>query len=358
MIYFLVNNEQHYIDAKKHIEEACIKDVCFIIIKHRLSPEVVSNDGFSTWVINSPLTKRFGCFNIKSLIRTRNYIISGLQDISNEDTLFFYTEYELLNHYVCKSFYKLGCNTVLIEENGLGTYYLNKVDSSMFSKLSIPDFFRTVLPKFVFNCIDSVSFSFNGAIFHRLKDKYITSFIQYANISHTRNIKTSVVKCPKIYGTIEKAEKTDSLLFLSGDLYNFYMSVDEYIDFMESLFAKLNHQYKNIYFKFHPNEREPALRRRLISVLGNINVVEDPRPVELIVKTLPVNVIGSFMSSALVPLQRAGYKTEFYAHHWHSFSDFHILTLMYQALTELDDDAFQDKPRVSLKQYLEASCVS
>lgn len=355
MNYFLVNNDFHVIDALEHINRDDLTNVHFIIVNHRVNAESISRLvalGITYSIFPTPFQGRLNAFNLLLMLRIKIGIDKIVKKLSPEDRLIFYTEYELINHYVCKAFNQTNCQTVLVEEAGIATYALNKiVPSKGRFCLSLKHSLSLCTGRLVFRLFKSKMFMINKARFLRIEDKYISCMVYYRCVTHKRNIKTLYISAPSKHMSDLRSNKTknkNGLLFLNSDVYDFYMSKEEYFRYMKVLFIKLHDKYEKIFFKFHPKENDLNFRKELLSLIGHVEVIDSKAPAERVVDDLNVAVVGSFLSSSLLRLRERGYNIEFYAHYWSGFCDNELFKLMYDSLDEIECSSEEENKTLSV----------
>ena len=136
MIYFLVNNNFHLYDVKLHISNfKKQQDFSLIQIPHTLNPQKEDANFKKIFTYQTPFQGKKK-INFLYIHRLHNKIKSDLQNISEKDFLFFYTEYECLNHYIVKLFKEKGAKTFLIDQ-GIATYILLNCNSTSVYKLPL-----------------------------------------------------------------------------------------------------------------------------------------------------------------------------------------------------------------------------
>ncbi|EPJ2746837.1 polysialyltransferase family glycosyltransferase [Vibrio parahaemolyticus] len=348
MNYFILNNNFHMNDAIRHIRKHSIIDVCFICIPHAIDKSKIIKSGIPTIFFDSPLTKRMGTLNIFSLLRVIYDLRCKLHP-NADDKIFFYTEYELLNHAVIKRFKYFGATTILIEENGLASYAINKMASSSSRKNLILSRPKWLLPTIIFSGVKADCVISDREVFPLLKDSYIDKIAYYSNIKVNRKIPVFLVRSDEESVAKKNLEFSGSALFLSQDLYNFYMTKNEYFEYLEKVIYHLKKElgYNEIIFKLHPREVGNEIEREVKERFSELKFINSKDPVEDVIDNLKPSLIVSFASSALIPLSRQGWKVLFTI----SYTNIEcspILKEIQKSIKQFNDNDIEDKCLLSL----------
>lgn len=334
MFFFLINNNFHFDDALLHIENEHIPVdlVHFICIPHTLDMNRIKSYGYNYSLIVSPLIELQGFINVFSLFRTRLLVNDLCSRVCVSDTLFLYTEYELLNQLVIKKFHKLGANVFMIEENGLASYAVNKMASKSQSRLLVLNDIKFLLPAIVWGCTSSRMVESDGNVFPIGDDKALSGIIYYANVTVERNVK-------QVF--IEKRIKKDikvggDALYLNQDLYNFYMSKSDFLSYLDLVIAELLCEFSTVKFKFHPREVGTNIVTELMERYPDVDFIADNVPIEHYINSLKPKLIVSFNSSALINLRWQGWDVNFTFTKWPGYISSPMLLAIASSIDEMN----------------------
>lgn len=337
MIYFIVNNNLHYIWAGlifKEILEVNNKQE-FSLIKFLPSALTMSQDDnlYKNIYVSQGL---FGSFwqllNLKLEWRIKN----NLKRIAfkKNDILFLFTEYEISNHYLVKRAKQSGSRVYIIDE-GIGTYIINNYPH-LFKGSSLKQRIIDYAIRYLNGFCDSVRLTGNNTLyFPRLNDKYYDGYILFYNFPLRRNIPKIYLKFPTLKDKITNLNP-NSILILGEGLNDFYLTEREYIDSLLSVARAAVQSFKYVYFKFHHSEIKYLDRqefKRLRKELDNLKVkiidFDKPIAVENIISKLdyPPKFIVSYICTALFNLFAVGCEPIF-AYHLlkRKYADFEVLT--------------------------------
>ncbi|MFM5213312.1 polysialyltransferase family glycosyltransferase [Aeromonas hydrophila] len=334
MNYFLINNNFHLQDVIERIQHFSLNDVCLICVPHRLDMSAVDSSRIKYEIFESPLTHRGGCFNIFKILSVKNKVSNGLTP-THSDELYIYTEYELLNHFIVKHFKCAGAKVSLIEENGLATYALNKVAtrSNLHSfVLKRPKYF---LPALIFSDVSVQCYVSGRELFPILQDNWFDTVIYYSPISCNRGFIPTIESWKNNNVICDAATLAEKVLFLSQDLYNFYMSLDEYFDYLDKVHDDVLSKYKFIYFKFHPREMGGEAEKKVRSRYPHFLYIDNDTPIEAFINEISPDLTVSFFSSSLINLSRSGWRVCFTLSKWSGIRNNELLCAINDSLCEL-----------------------
>lgn len=305
MIYFLVNNNYHLIDVETHLDKLTGVDIGLIQVPHTLN--VIERDSrYKKITIFSKLVeKKSDYFNILKNRKIEESLNESL-DITHEDILFIYTEYELMNHKIIEHFYKSGAKIYIIEE-GLASYiqFYGKFKTKMKIKMYIKDF----LVKKIYRLKKTRVMLFNNHPFYVMEDKIFNGVCFYFDSKKEMNreikkilIKKDIKKIPDL--------KKQCVIFLNEDLYNFYENFGDYSRNLNSLLEKLNCNFEKVFFKFHPREYNMPDKLEKIKLIikkyDKIEIIDTKEPIEKIVAEIKPAYAVSYISVALLNLYFMG----------------------------------------------------
>ncbi|WP_434341254.1 polysialyltransferase family glycosyltransferase [Motilimonas cestriensis] len=338
MIYFVINNNFHFIDALNHVRSLDRKDVVFICIPHTLDMTVVKESGWSSIVFESPLVKRGGCFNVFHMLKIKRRINNELTFKVN-DAVFFYTEFELLNQYILKRASRNNSSCTLVEENGLATYAVNKLATPENLTRYVFERPRHIFFLLFFSLLKAMCVKTKSEILPVMEDLIISDVVYYQNVKVNRDVKVKIVKYnagPKKNSAIKKNESES--LYLSQDVYNFFMSIPEYLDHLDFVFREILKDFDVINFKFHPREVGTAIEDEIKKRFPFLHIISDNRPVEMLISDLSPALLVSFSSSALVPLKRQGWKVLFTMPYWKGHENDRLLIALAESMVEISQE--------------------
>ncbi len=214
MLYFLIHNNIHLIDAEEHLENLNGYETSLIKIPHRLT--IKPSNLFNT-VFEYPILfrRRRDYVNIKRIKSIHNKIQKDFTAVSSNDILIFYTEFELLSHHIIDLFKKKKATIIMIDE-GFPTYQslLN-----YHSELSIIDKILAYHLKYVLGYANTIITKLNNVIHFRLKDEMIDQVLLYNRVNVQRNLKCNLLKCKTyIYENIDEGK----IVFLNEPFYDHF----------------------------------------------------------------------------------------------------------------------------------------
>ena len=300
MIYFLINNNFHLIDAEKHLEDLKESKTALIKIPHKLT--ITSQHVFDREMeFPNLITNLKDHFNLLRIFSIHRKIRSELKNIQPNDILLFYTEYEFLTHYIINIFKKKKAKVILIEE-GFPTY----ITFSSLPDTNLPlkkKFLNTYL-KYILGYRYSKMVSLSDRPTSIIDDKQIDKILLYTKINIKRNIETGFLSTKQI---LFDSPREDTVLFLNEGLYGFYVSMEIYLDMIDDILKKLSSHFEHIYFKFHPREKDKdkILTETIIKKYPKTKIITDNTPVELMINEIGAKYITSFSSQTLLYLSNS-----------------------------------------------------
>ncbi|MCL1160664.1 alpha-2,8-polysialyltransferase family protein [Shewanella chilikensis] len=333
MNIFIINNKFHLLDIQRQVSSGMdINDIYIICIPHTISEFDLQTFGAMYSIVKSPMTSRFSKYNPFLVFFARrkiNRIINELANISLK--VFFYNEIELLNQYVVLQFKKFGAKTILIEENGLATYSLNKIGNKK-NKLLLrkPNWF---LPISLWGLNTSKYAESDGVVYPLLMDKNIDCTVYYNNVSCNRDIEVVYFIKKTFLGVNESGR--GSVLYLNQDLYNFFMTKNEYDIYIEQELNLMLSTYGTVYFKFHPREKDSNFESWFKHKYQGLSYIDSNEPVENIIKDIEPDVVRSFMSSSLLNLAMEGVVVHFSFENWSGYKRSPMLLAISDSLKEI-----------------------
>ncbi|NLR61863.1 hypothetical protein HGH93_27455 [Chitinophaga polysaccharea] len=312
MLYVLVNNNYHIDDFERyHVFSPNEKSV-LIRIPHTLNLEDPYTKKF-----NKVLTFQSPFRGIKSLLKYSKIIgtLSSVREAikpTAEDTLIFFTDFEILNQYIVSLFKNAGSKVIMLED-GMATVTVGNMTSHQLS-------FKDRLHKWGLKNIYGLRFvDFVGenklSLLPVIADHYVDAVGLSIKSPFKRNISVFQLKVKEqqVAGL-----KMDTVIFINQDIYNFIdISFDNYLAFLKNVFKELEMKFKTVYFKFHPRETEPfrAMVKEAASSFPAILFVDDFKtPVERQVEIFQPQYAVSFYSNSLRSLYFRGVEPFFLYH--------------------------------------------
>ena len=309
MIYFLVNNNFHLIDAEKHLVELDNYPCGLIKIPHQLTlkPSELFKQQFEFPQLISRLKDHFKIFRILSILKS---IRIKLKNINKGDVLIIYTEYEYLNHYVVKLFKKKGARIVIIEE-GIPTYI---------SFTTIPEPIKELKKKvliyylkIIIGIRKSTIVNINGIASSRMSDNQFEKILLYSDLKINRKIPMGLLQTKKI--TFDNLDD-NTVLYLNENIYDLHCTMEKYLEIIEIILENLTQQFEKVYFKFHPREKEFGVSecKKIINNYPKVSIIEEKTPVELMIEIIGAKSVVSFGAQTLLYLSNSNCKCIYIMH--------------------------------------------
>jgi Alpha-2,8-polysialyltransferase (POLYST) len=313
IIYFLVNNDYQYLEAKRLACElrAEGRNTALIAIPHTLSLRF-DHDLFEP-IITLPTPAHLPWRRAwLQYLGARSRLRAALPATS-EDTLLIFTEYELLNQLAAITFKERCASVYLIEDGGVGTYipftlkqhepYSWKNRLQQASIRAIPGLRRTQFTKF------------DGMLFPMLDDRYLDGICLYRRMAISRRVPVRLIARPTLLPVQTRAGR---VVFLNQPLYseNIQTEVD-YVAGLRQILGALCEGYPEVLFKFHPRESADARARITSLIFGAfpaLRVVEGSQPFEALLAELRPEAVASYNSTPLLNLTGTGVQPLFVYH--------------------------------------------
>ncbi len=313
MIYFLVNNDYQLLDARSHAHDLLQQgqDSSLIEVPHMLQ-ENNRSEGFRQLHAFAAPLKSHGWMGAWWCYFGAQRDVTRQLNPTAGDTLFLYTEYELLNHFIALRFKQAGARVFLLEDGGVGTYIPFSVPSQ--ERLTLKEHIVALMTRCLPNLHRTKFHKINGIVFPWMEDKHLDGLCTYRPLQIIRQLPVHVLRGP------ERARlKTipGRVLFLNERMYDDYQNATEYMHGLETIMRALTIGFGEVLFKFHPREKQPW-RGRITELLAtkfpSVRVVEDSRAAELLLADLQPEVLASYFSTALLSLQGTGVEPLFLFH--------------------------------------------
>jgi hypothetical protein len=300
MLYFLVNNNFHLIDAEEHLKVLKKFKTTLIKIPHQLT---ISSTYSFDLVVEFPvlIRKPKDYLNLPRIFKLHREIDNLFKDVKSVDTLIFYTEYELLSHYIVTLFKKKGAKVVLIEE-GIPTYltFTGKYDLSPSLKQKLLGYYL----RYVLGYSNSKMVRIDGWPVNILADSQIDQLLLYTDIKIRRNVPTALLELKKIDF---KQLNSNTALFLNEPMYKYFANFFEYLTIVEDILGNLSLKFEKVYFKFHPRETIEARNdiKKTIEKYPKVSVIDDNQPVEFMIESIGAKYVVSFAAQTLLYLSNS-----------------------------------------------------
>jgi hypothetical protein len=286
MIYFLVNNDYQLLDARRHLQQLREREIAATLIEvpHTLNT-VDRTAGFeAVMTFASPLTSHGWLAAWPRYFASARDVVRRLRP-DGRDTLLFYTEFELVNHFIALRFKARGAKTVLLEDGGFGTYLPFSIDAA--EPLGAKE--RLI-----------------AAMTRRLPDKTIDAVAMYRDVRIVRSIPTLLMhdaERPRIDPIPGK------VIFLNERMYDVYQTPEQYVNSLHRILAALIAGFDQVSFKFHPREQDDWTRRIraiLAVTYPSVRIIEERQSIEHLMAEERPEVLASYFSTTLLNLGTCG----------------------------------------------------
>lgn len=313
MIYFLVNNDYQYLEAERLACElrASSRRTALIAIPHTLTRAL--DQSLFEPIITLPTPAHLPWRRAwLQYLGARGRLRAALPAMS-EDTLFMFTEYELLNQIAAMTFKERCASVYLIEDGGVGTYipftlkqhepYSWKNRLLQASMRAIPGLRRTQFTKF------------DGMMFPMLDDRYLDGVCLYRRMAISRRVPVRLIARPTLLPVQTRAGR---VVFLNQPLYSENIQTEaDYAAGLRQILGALCAGYLEVLFKFHPRESTEARARitgQILDAFPALRVVEGNQPFEALLAELRPEAVASYNSTPLLNLTGTGVQPLFVYH--------------------------------------------
>lgn len=312
MVYFLVNNNYQLFEARKIAKTLCEngKKCALILVPHTLSVENIGEGFERVTIFESPSRLRWlwawgkyvkYYFTVRSILNPKK-----------QDTLFFFSEFELLNHLIAHRFAKEGAKAYLFEDGGVGTYILLAIDKRQ--PYSWKDYVRQVMIWLIPGMYRTHFTKFDSLLFPMLADDYLSGVCLYRNMEVKRKVRVMNVERPPFKSFMPCKGRA---VFLNQPLYSEgILPSQDYFKVLEEVVRALDVGFNEVYFKFHPREKLESrikISTFLLGVCPRIIFMDDA-PFEVFLHDIRPEVVASFNSTPLLNLGGSGAQPLFLFH--------------------------------------------
>lgn len=329
MIYFLVNNTFHLTHARKLADEIRDYQLGLIQVPYSLRP-VEKDERFRTILTFARMPYTFEFLkdwpsrlipNLKRGVERIRPVKKNLRP-SRTDTLFVYTETELLNQVIIKEFKDKGAKIFLLEDGAATSTYFG-MESDPLSK-------RATLFKWVVRAIYGIKgyypFNVEGYYYPIMSDRCFSGLCLNLPYQILRNIPVFALR--KEVTQAARRRNPRSAIFLNQPIYSFYTDFDRYLNSIDTILANISRRFDKIIFKYHPDDLgsgKVAEISRAVGKYPNITTLETESVVEDLIEQLDVSYAISYFTSALWSLIWYGVQPIYVYHLLHIFNDNRIL---------------------------------
>lgn len=291
MNYIIINNTYQYTDLLRYFPAKFIEKATLILIPVNIDLGFIKHNCIAQLPIFE-LTKslRNPAKGLAKIRKINQYLIS--KNISQQDTLFVFTEIELSNQKIIEFFYRMTAPIYLIED-GTATPILFNIP---LESNNLRSWILTRIISLIFSFENTRVCVFNRGYFYHLPDHYFQGLIVFAPFTINRKIPLYLAQeNPPTYSF---PMNTNSCLFFSQHLYKVYLPFEPFIRILTKILDSLSRQFTVIYFKFHPNETEED-RGKIRHHLKKYSTIEFLADGQAAVLAAQASFGVSFLSTAL-----------------------------------------------------------
>jgi hypothetical protein len=305
MIYFLVNNDYHLLDAQYHAAELTITgQACTLIrVPHALQLPTPPALFVHEWTFASPVKGRrwIAAWLRYGSIPAR---LAAQLHPDSRDTLVVYTEYELVNHFLINLFKDRGAKVFHLEDGGVGTYLaFSRLPAE---RLTLKERVIGAMTRMLPGLRDTRFHKINGVVFPWRPDHLIDALCLYRQVEVARELRVEVIHGPGLPAVSVRAGR---VLFLNERIYDHYQGDVAYLAGLDLILTSLCRGYREVLFKFHPRETD-EWKSRVTTLIAekhaDIQIVQETLPVERLLQTYAPEALASYFATTLLNLQGTG----------------------------------------------------
>lgn len=310
MIYLLVNNDYQLFDARSHAQTLAAFGVVptLIEVPHTLH-EADRSQGFAHVLTLPSPSRGYGWLGAwLRYFATARQVRCALQP-RDDDVLFMYTEFELLNQFVALQFKRAGARVYLIEDGGVGTYLPFSLPGS--EPLSFKEHVIALMSRCLPGLAHTRFHKLNGVVFPWLPDRQLDGVCLYRPVKIIRDLPVIVLSRAR---AVPVKRQCGRVIFLNERMYDNYQSDTQYLVGLQRLLTLLTQGFDEVLFKFHPRETavwRERIRARLAAQLPSVRIVASDRAMEAVIDELRPEAIASYFSTALLNLDGTGVEPMF-----------------------------------------------
>ena len=313
MIYFLVNNDYQLLDARHHAAELRRQGLATTLVEipHKLSESAEKSEFDTRLRLDSPVHLQGPLRRWAGYMQAAGKVSRRLKPQA-ADTLFIYTEYELLNHFVAHGFKRAGARVFILEDGGVGTYipFTLPGDEALSTREKIVAAMTRCLPGLRHTRFHKV----NGIVFPWMQDHQIDGLCTYRPLSIVRDIPVTVLRAP---ARKKITVRPGCVIFMNQPLYDDYQTEADYFQGLRQVAHALEAGFDEVLFKFHPRET-PAWTERIAKFLADqaptVKIIQDNGPAENLLENTRPAVVASYFSTTLLNLDGTGIEPLFVYH--------------------------------------------
>ncbi len=303
MIYFLINNNYHLDLDLKLADQLYDRDLGLIQVPYSLDV-IEKNELFNKIICidkKVDISIKKSIQNSLRFIKIKRFINKEIS-IKKNDILLIHTEIGLINLYFIQLFYRNGARIFLLED-GTATICDNNLPVN---KSGYKEKIRTFILKYIYNIKHTQILNLGNQKLPRVND-YVFSgvIINYGN-QINRNIPLYKLRIEKIEPNIEYDK---GIMFFSQSLYMWFLSEEEYIEYIDKVLLNIHARFSPFYFKYHPSEKE-SVKNKLNSIIKNrypnIKIIEENIIAEKIIENYPIKFVITINSTAALNLIKFG----------------------------------------------------
>jgi hypothetical protein len=254
----------------------------------------------------------YRAYSRQSPVRSITSLISGFwaafchKKFTPRDSLYWFSESEILNHMFARSAHMAGA-TVILGEDGLMSY---RTLSSRGRRLPIDSVSRLLWAILIITRIVSrARFVIQGGrSYPQILDYLISACVVHNPYKSVRDFPVTFFQKP--LQDFSKTRLEDGFFFFNQPLYLWYLDVDNYINWILEIIKFGLDTYSRCVLKFHPRDTMLFKQRlrRLVSDDSRITIVDTDEDAESLVHSLPYQTLVSPYSSVLMNVDDAHFK--------------------------------------------------
>lgn len=305
MIYFLVNNDYHLLDAQHHAAELTASGhVCALIrVPHALHLATPTDLFQHEVAVTSPMK---GHSWMSAWLRYW-FVPSRLNDLvhpDGRDTLIVYTEYELINHFLINRFKDQGAKVFHIEDGGVGTYLAFAKCPS--EPLTVKERIICTMTRVLPGLGDTRFKKISGVVFPWRPDHLIDALCVYRKVAISRELPVKVINGSRLKPL---SIRPGRVLFLNERIYDHYQDDATYLAGLDRILTSLRTGYPEVFFKFHPRETDAwiaKIEKLIARKHSSVRIVHEKLPVEQLLEAYAPEALASYFATTLLNLQGTG----------------------------------------------------